>query len=77
MESTHESDEIDVEVALAELLLKLWVSHFRASLDQNLNSFFEISDVTFVTGLLDRLPSFDFGLVGDMLQVNDAICSCQ
>jgi hypothetical protein len=74
---TYKCNEVNIQVAPAELLLKLRVSHLRASLDQDLNSFFEVGNITFITGLLDTFPRVGFGLVSNVRQVDHAIWGYQ
>jgi hypothetical protein len=67
----YHCDEIDLELALAELLLKLGVGVSGHSFGQDLKSFLEVVDVTLVASLLEQLPCLIFRLFEDVLVVQE------
>lgn len=67
----HHCDQVDVEATLAELLLKTRIGVVRRDLGQDLNGLLEVTNVTFVAGSLEQLPSFVLGHLSNMGIVDD------
>lgn len=63
-------DEVNTEATLAELLLELDVVGGRNSLDEHLDSLFEVVEVALIGSLGQKNPSFVLSLVGDVVHVD-------
>lgn len=70
---TYESNQVDVETTLAELLLELWIGHLWASLNEDKDSFLEVGDVAVVACCFNVLPGLSWDFVGDVLHGNDSV----
>lgn len=66
----HHGNEIDGQSPLAKFLLKTRIGVVRRSLGENLDSFFEIANVSLIAGLLEKLPCLCLRLVRDAMVVN-------
>ncbi len=70
---TYHSNEVDGETTLAKLFLKLRVGELWACLGENLDSLFEVCDISTITGCLKISPSFGRDFVSDVRQVDCAV----
>lgn len=64
------SDEINRELELAELVLKVNICGIGDTFDQHLDSIFEVVQVTLVRSLGQKSPSLSFSLVGNVVHVD-------